>query len=101
MESILERFDLLNEQSGAATGTMLSCSGDIIKSISPIDKQPIGTIRCATDKEYQQIIVQAAKAFKTWRLVPAPKRGEIVRQTCVINWSKELPLAQGIEFGVA
>ena len=80
MKSILERFDLLNEQSGAATGTMLSCRGDTLKSISPIDKQLIGTIRCATDKEYQQIIVQAAKAFKTWRLVPAPERGEIVRQ---------------------
>ena len=80
MKSILERFDLLNEQPGAATGTMLSCRGDILKSISPIDRQPIGTIRCATEKEYDQIIFQATKAFKTWRLVPAPKRGEIVRQ---------------------
>jgi hypothetical protein len=80
MKSILERFDLLDEQSGAGSGTKLKCNGDILKAISPIDKQLIGTIRCATDKEYQQIIVQAAKAFKTWRLVPAPARGEIVRQ---------------------
>jgi aldehyde dehydrogenase (NAD+) len=80
MKSILERFDLLNEQSGAGSGTKLKCNGDILKSISPIDKQLIGTIRCATDKEYQKIIVQAANAFKTWRLVPAPARGEIVRQ---------------------
>ena len=80
MKSILEKFDLLNEQSGAATGTMLNCSGDILNSVSPIDRQPIGTIRCATDKQYQQVVSQATKAFKTWRLVPAPKRGEIVRQ---------------------
>ena len=80
MKSIFEKFDLLNEQSGAATGTMLNCSGDILHSVSPIDRQPIGTIRCATDKEYQQIVMQATKAFKAWRLVPAPKRGEIVRQ---------------------
>jgi aldehyde dehydrogenase (NAD+) len=80
MESILERCDLLDEQSGVATGTMLSCSGDSLKSVSPIDRQLIGKIRCETEEEYQQIIFQAEKTFKTWRLVPAPKRGEIVRQ---------------------
>ena len=80
MISVLEKFDLLNEQTGAANGTMLNCSGNILNSVSPIDRQPIGTIRSATEKEYQQIVVQATKAFKTWRLVPAPKRGEIVRQ---------------------
>lgn len=92
MKSILERFDLLDEQSGAATGTMLNCSGDRLKSVSPIDGQPIGKIRCATDEEYQQIIFQAEKAFKTWRLVPAPKRGEIVRQIgeTLRNHKKEL-----------
>ena len=80
MISILEKFDLLNEQTGAVNGTMLKCSGNILNSVSPIDRQPIGTIRSATEKEYQQIVVQATKAFKTWRLIPAPKRGEIVRQ---------------------
>ncbi len=37
MRSILEKFDLLTEQSGAATGTRLNCGGDILKSISPIE----------------------------------------------------------------
>ncbi len=80
MKSILEKFNLLDEQDGAGSGTGLKCSGDILKSISPIDMQPMATIRCATVKDYEQIIVRAAEAFNTWRMVPAPSRGEIVRQ---------------------
>ncbi len=100
MKSILEKFDLLNEQSGAAAGNMLSCSGDILNPISPIDGHPIGTIRCATDREYQQIIVLATKAFKTWRLVPAPKRGEIVRQIGAVLRSHKKELAEMITLEV-
>ena len=80
MKSILENFDLISEQSGTATGVPLKCSGNILKSESPIDGQPIAAIRCATENEYQRVIDCAVKAFKTWRVVPAPKHGEIVRQ---------------------
>src|SRR5690606_362684 len=31
-------------------------------------------------EDYEKVVAQAAAAFKEWRLVPAPKRGEIVRQ---------------------
>ena len=101
MKSILEKFNLLDEQDGAGSDTGLKCSGDILKSISPIDMQPMATIRCATVKDYGQIIVRAAEAFKTWRLVPAPKRGEIVRQIgeTLRNHKKELAEIIVLEVG--
>jgi aldehyde dehydrogenase (NAD+) len=80
MKSVLEKFDLLKEQSGAGTGSMLKCGGEILESISPIDGRVIGTIRCAGKKDYQKVIMRAVEAFKEWRMVPAPKRGDIVRQ---------------------
>ncbi len=80
MKSILEKYDLLNEQAGAGSGKALNCSGDILQSTSPIDLQLLGKIRCASIADYEKIIARAAEAFTTWRMVPAPKRGEIVRQ---------------------
>ncbi|UPL48413.1 L-piperidine-6-carboxylate dehydrogenase [Hymenobacter sublimis] len=47
---------------------------------SPTDGHPIGTVAFANPQDYNTVVEQAQEAFKTWRLVPAPKRGEIVRQ---------------------
>jgi aldehyde dehydrogenase (NAD+) len=80
MKSILEKYDLKGEQTGAGSGEELKCNGDILQTISPIDLQPIGKIRCASVDDYEKIIARAAEAFQTWRMIPAPKRGEIVRQ---------------------
>ena len=80
MKSILEKYDLIGEQSGAGSGEGLKCNGDVLQTISPIDLQPIGKIRCASVDDYEKIIARAAEAFQTWRMIPAPKRGEIVRQ---------------------
>jgi aldehyde dehydrogenase (NAD+) len=45
-----------------------------------VDAQLIGKISFTTEDEYQQVVAKAQEAFKTWRTIPAPKRGEIVRQ---------------------
>ena len=47
---------------------------------SPVDGKLIGKISFTTEEEYQQVVAKAQEAFKTWRTIPAPKRGEIVRQ---------------------
>jgi aldehyde dehydrogenase (NAD+) len=47
---------------------------------SPTDGQKIATVQMAGADEYEKVIAQAQEAFKYWRKVPAPKRGEIVRQ---------------------
>jgi aldehyde dehydrogenase (NAD+) len=80
MKSILEKYDLVDEQAGAGSREELKCSGDILQSISPIDLQLLGKIRCASVDDYEKIIARATEAFQTWRMIPAPMRGEIVRQ---------------------
>ena len=47
---------------------------------SPTDGQLIGSVTFATVEDYEQVVQKAQEAFLTWRTVPAPKRGEIVRQ---------------------
>ena len=46
---------------------------------TPITGEIIANVRQTTPNEAQRAIGQAAEAFRTWRLVPAPRRGELVR----------------------
>ncbi|MES1220087.1 MAG: aldehyde dehydrogenase family protein [Bacteroidota bacterium] len=77
----LKTLHIGTSNSGVSTGiNWINSSGEIINSLSPVDGKLIGSVT-ATDKDsYEKVISTAAKAFKTWRLVPAPKRGEVVRQ---------------------
>ena len=81
MSGVLETLGLKAVNSGACTGTeWLDTKGEIIESYSPADGQLIGSIRQATTDDYETIIKKAESAFKNWRMIPAPKRGEVVRQ---------------------
>ena len=100
MKSILEKFDLINEQAGAGSGEELTCSGDTLQCISPIDSQRLGKIRCASTEDYEKIITRATAAFTTWRMVPAPKRGEIVRQIGEVLRDHKKSLAEVISLEV-
>src|SRR5689334_19225871 len=66
---------------GVCTGTeWIQSKGDIIDSFSPVDGKKIGSVTSTDKAGYETVINNAAQAFKYWRMVPAPKRGEIVRQ---------------------
>ncbi len=80
MEEILRKLDVLGEQAGTGTGAWLDCRGEVLESVSPINGQVIGRIRCANKEDYERVLDRAVKAFQEWRMVPAPKRGDIVRQ---------------------
>ena len=80
MKSILQKFNLTGKLSGAGTGSWLNCHGNELASVSPIDGRTLGTVRCASGPDYEDVVHRAAEAFAYWRQVPAPKRGEIVRQ---------------------
>lgn len=53
--------------------------GHII-SRNPTTGEPIAAVKKWTPDEYEQAVSRAQRAFKAWRMMPAPKRGEIVRQ---------------------
>ena len=80
MHPILEKLGLTGELSGAGGGSWFDCRGEVLESISPIDGKVIGKIRCADRDDYERVASRAVEAFRVWRMVPAPKRGEIVRQ---------------------
>ncbi|HPN58859.1 MAG TPA: aldehyde dehydrogenase family protein, partial [Chitinophagaceae bacterium] len=66
---------------GVSTGTRwITSAGETIDSYSPVDGKIIASVTAADKAGYETVMQKAEEAFKTWRLVPAPRRGEIVRQ---------------------
>ena len=55
-------------------------SGPEIEVVTPIDGSPIASVKSVTEDEYEQILTRASHAFYAWRSLPAPKRGEVIRQ---------------------
>lgn len=81
MYDFLKELGINEINSGASYGPWIEKpTGGELVSISPIDGKPIAKILQAGKEDYDRIAEEADKAFKTWRTVPAPKRGEIVRQ---------------------
>jgi aldehyde dehydrogenase (NAD+) len=54
--------------------------GQILEVTTPINNEVIGKVELLSDDDYEKVIASAQRAFKTWRVIPAPQRGEIVRQ---------------------
>jgi aldehyde dehydrogenase (NAD+) len=66
---------------GTSTGKKwLRSTGKSITSYSPADGKVIGRVQSTDEKAFTKVIDQAQRAFLEWRVVPAPKRGEVVRQ---------------------
>src|SRR6267378_2671381 len=77
--SLLKKLGLKTENPGAFGGEWLG-SGKPLKSVSPIDGKTLATVRTATPEDYERVIQRAREAFDKWQAIPAPKRGEVIRQ---------------------
>ncbi len=80
IQEALAQLGLKEINEGTSTGSNNFSNGDILESYSPVDGRLIGRVRCSTAEDYEDVMASANKAFKFWRTVPAPKRGEFVRQ---------------------
>ena len=65
---------------GTSTGLNYFSNGENIESFSPVDGNLIAKVKATTKEDFETVMDTATKAFKVWRKVPAPRRGEIVRQ---------------------
>lgn len=75
-----ETFGLKAQNSGASTGRETLTDDSVFHAnISPVDGQPLPAVQHIQISTYDRVIQQAQKAFLEWRLVPAPKRGEVIR----------------------
>ncbi len=81
IKKVLERFDITEVNFGVSTGQdWHDTKGAVTTSSSPVDGKEIASVKNATLDDYEMVMEKAQEAFKEWRLVPAPVRGEIVRQ---------------------
>lgn len=80
IEKTLKNLGISKENKGVSGGGKYYGSGAVIESYSPTDGQLIAKIKSGNKKDYNKIIEKAHAAFLEFRLMPAPKRGELVRQ---------------------
>ena len=76
----LKELGIESLNAGTSTGNTTYNSGEELESISPVDGKLIGKVTQTTKGEFNEVISSATSAFKEWRMVPAPQRGEVVRQ---------------------
>lgn len=79
--NLLTRLGIKELNSGTSTGqNWLETKGQTIVSYSPVNGQAIGSVQVADEAAYETVLEKAEAAFLFWRTLPAPKRGDIVRQ---------------------
>lgn len=76
----LSSLNVLENNLGTSTGTNWFAHGKAIQSSSPTNGLYIGTVTATTREDYGNVLQEAEKAKLIWRDIPAPKRGEIIRQ---------------------
>ena len=76
----LAALGLKDINNGTSTGSESFSSGALIASYSPVNGKLIAKVKATTKEDFEKVMTSATSAFKTWRLKPAPQRGEIVRQ---------------------
>lgn len=80
IKEALKKLGIKDVNDGTSTGSNSFGSGDLISSYSPTDGQLIGKVSTTTREDYDKVIKTAQDAFLQFRAMPAPQRGEIVRQ---------------------
>ena len=81
MESVLQALGLKDINNGVSTGLQSwKPAGSRLESYSPVDGELIASVVQANKDDYEKVMVKAQEAFAVWRTVPAPQRGELVRQ---------------------
>ncbi len=81
MKDTLTALGIASINQGTYTGKRwIASTGQTFESFTPVDGSKIATVNGSSAENYEEVIGLAQKAFDTWRMRPAPKRGEVVRQ---------------------
>ncbi len=76
----LQALQLRDKNEGSWCGAITFTSIDYLNSTSPVDGKHIGSVGITSYTDFEKIISNAQEAFKIWRTIPAPKRGDIIRE---------------------
>lgn len=82
ISTVLKNLGVLDLNPAFSTGSNWAASANAktIDSLSPVDGKKIASVQLATAEDYEAVVKKAEEAFLFWRSLPAPKRGDIVRQ---------------------
>ena len=82
IQSILDQLGVKANNAAFSTGSNWGGLSNIelLESFSPVDGKLIASAKVATAEDYNQVVEKAQLAFSEWRTVPAPKRGDLIRQ---------------------
>ena len=80
IKEALAKLGIKETNKGTSTGGNWMEGAQEIASHSPVDGAVIGKVTTTTKSDYEEVINTASSAFESWRNIPAPQRGEIVRQ---------------------
>ncbi|WP_143392422.1 aldehyde dehydrogenase family protein, partial [Flavobacterium psychrophilum] len=80
MTEALAQLGIKAVNEGTSTGSQWFSNGELLESYSPVDGLLIGKVKATTAADYERVMQSATEAFKSFRAMPAPQRGEIVRQ---------------------
>ena len=78
--SFLQTLGITKNNAGAFDGSWRKTKGDVLEVRTPIDGSVIASVRMADQKDYAAVSKAAHACFLRWRALPAPARGEYVRQ---------------------
>lgn len=76
----LKKLGIEGVNAGTSTGRVYLESKNQITSYTPVDGKTIANVTTTTKEQYEEVVKASQEAFKVWREMPAPQRGEIVRQ---------------------
>ena len=82
MKALLEKLNIQDVNAGICTGVdgwITDPDGKELVSYNPTTGKPIAKVIMGTAASYDKVVDKAAESFKTWRTMPAPQRGQIVR----------------------
>lgn len=101
MQNLLKKLDLDLENTGTLGVANYTNEGKFLESLSPIDNALIAKISVTSKAQYESVVEEQQLVFKEWRKVPAPKRGEIVREigNALRDYKKPLGELVTIEMG--
>lgn len=76
----LKKLGIEGVNSGTSTGQKYLENNDVISSHTPVDGKKIANVSVTSKEQYEEVVATAQEAYLVWRELPAPQRGEVVRQ---------------------
>lgn len=77
---VMQKLAIAQENDGASYGPWIETAGEPLVSYDPSDGTPIARVLMAQEEDYDEVVYHAIRVFERWRMFPAPKRGQIMRE---------------------